>query len=49
MEVLFGYSIVFPQHSFCLIPEVFNAVNMVVSNYISLALIDAFMPEFCYV
>jgi len=30
VEVLFGDSIVFSEHPFCLAPEVFNAVDVVV-------------------
>ncbi len=46
MEVLFGDSVVLSQASFCLIPEVLDAVDMVFSDSIFFAVVDALMMEF---
>ncbi len=40
MEVLFGDAVVLSQHSFCLIPEVLNAVDVVFSDGISRLFLD---------
>ena len=39
-------AIVFSAHTFCLIPEVFNAVDVVIAAGIFLTVIDAFVNPY---
>lgn len=46
MEVLFWDALVFSQYSFCLIPKVLDAIEVVFPDGIFFAVIDALVMEF---